>query len=200
MLIPLAQLEAHPLNANVMSEAMLAKLVSHIRATGLYPPIIVRPLAGGDCFQMLDGHHRAVALRRLGHTHARCEVWDVSDAQAAMLLATLNRLHGEDDPMLRGGLLAEISRELDRDELVALLPDDVERIDGLIALAQRTPLDPPPDETDLPPLPRALTFFLDHATHERVIARLSELDDDRNAALIKALGIVDHQKGAADER
>ena len=59
-LISLNALDAHPDNANHMPAATLAKLITHIRDSGEYPPLIVRPHPkNADRFQILDGHHRA---------------------------------------------------------------------------------------------------------------------------------------------
>jgi ParB-like chromosome segregation protein Spo0J len=193
MLIPLEQLAAHPANANVMPADLLAKLQAHIRATDRYPPLIVRP--HGEGFQILDGHHRAVVLRRLGHTHAQCDVWrDIDDRQAAMLLLTLNRLHGADDPLRRGALLAELTREADLTPaaLAKLLPDNLERIEKLIDLA--SPIDRAAivDDADVPDraaMPQAVTFFLTDVQRAAVLARLQAIDRDRSVALVKALGV-----------
>ncbi|MBE3071108.1 MAG: ParB N-terminal domain-containing protein, partial [Planctomycetes bacterium] len=72
---------------------------------GVPPPTPHSALSTPHCrYQILNGHHRAQALRELGHTHARCDVWEVDDAEARLLLATLNRLEGRDDPGLRARL------------------------------------------------------------------------------------------------
>lgn len=188
MLIPLEHLHAHPANANVMPETLLAKLQAHIEQTGRCPPLIVRPRECGG-YEILDGHHRAIVLRRLGRPQAECEVWpDIDDARATLLLLTLNRLHGEDDPHRRGSLLIELQRHLDEDELVRLLPDDLERIERLTALARETVAPAavtPPD--DLPPPPLAMTFFLDEWQHARLVKRLRAVDPDRTRALIRLL-------------
>ena len=214
MLIPLSQLFAHPHNANVMPEALLAKLAAHIRATGRYPPLIVRRMGASDDrqnpigpdrpidvgdqqqaadarYQILDGHHRALALRHLGHAHARCEVWEnVDDQQADMLLLTLNRLQGEDDPFKRGELIARLSLAAPLAELARLLPDPPERIERLKALAAPR-LDPVPAPKDLEEPPRAITFFIEAPAYPLLLKRLREIDPDRTHALLKALG-VDH--------
>src|SRR5262245_14781034 len=129
--IPLDQLDSHPDNANVMPAALFRKLVRHIETGGRYPPLIVRPAPDSSDvvqnvshdvshdhhrtprYQILDGHHRAKALRQLGRESAECMVWDVDDEQADLLLLTLNRLHGEDDPQRRGALLERAARSLD---------------------------------------------------------------------------------------
>ena len=42
-MVPLANLHPHPLNANVLPEDLRAKLKAHIKRSGRYPNIIVRP-------------------------------------------------------------------------------------------------------------------------------------------------------------
>ena len=123
--VPLSQLHAHPSNANLMTEEWLEKLARNIAREGRYPPLIVRPhpeLQGE--YQLLDGHQRDEVLRRLGHSDALCYVWDCDDATALTLLASLNRLAGEDVPARRAALLAELTGIMSVEELALLLPED----------------------------------------------------------------------------
>ena len=185
--ISLDRLHAHPDNANIMPEPRLAQLQQHIERSGKYPPLIVRPHPSfADAYELLDGHHRAKVLRQLGRATAVCIVWDdVDDDQAALLLATLNRLHGSDDPAQRGRLLARIADNLGIKQAAALLPDTREQIDRLIAVATQPPpnVAPPPAVDDLP---HPVTFFLSSAQRERVLRRLAQIDpDDRAAALVQ---------------
>jgi ParB family chromosome partitioning protein len=95
--IPLDKLEPHPDNANRMSRANLAKLVRNIERTGHYEPLVVRPHPSQPTrFQIINGHHRFEALKRLGRDAAETLVWRVDDEQTDLLLATLNRLGGRD--------------------------------------------------------------------------------------------------------
>jgi len=180
--IPLEALEPHPENANVMPPRLLEKLKGHLARTGRYEPLVVRPLpapsrarkhagtsasqrTGGQaasgtrgCYQILNGHHRALALRDLGHTHARCDVWDVDDDEARLLLVTLNRLEGRDDPSRRAALVARLAEGRSPADLARLLPEPPDALARLRKLA-----DPPPapaDPSAVAPLPRAMTFFL----------------------------------------
>lgn len=133
--IPLACLHAHPQNANRMDDAFLDKLAANIEREGNYPPLVVRPhpqLAGH--FQTLDGHQRVVVLPRLGFADALCYVWPCDDATALLLLATLNRLEGQDDPRLRAELLRELTSVLPGDELALLLPEDASALRNGVAL------------------------------------------------------------------
>ncbi len=96
--LPLYRLSPHPANANRMSEATFKKLVRHLGRCGQYEPLIVRrhPQRRKG-YQILNGHHRARALTRAGHTHADCVIFDADDSQALIYLATLNKLTGRDN-------------------------------------------------------------------------------------------------------
>jgi ParB-like chromosome segregation protein Spo0J len=133
--IPLSRLRAHPQNANRMDEAFLDKLAANILREDNYPPLIVRPHPQhtGD-YELLDGHQRCGALARLGFADARCYVWPCDDATALVLLATLNRLEGQDDPRLRAELLRELASALPGDELALLLPEDASALRNGLAL------------------------------------------------------------------
>ena len=184
--IALDLLDDHPDNANRMGEDLLAKLVAHIRDSGKYPPLIIRPHPQhAGRYQILDGHHRAKALRQLGRTEACCEIWDVDDGQTDLLLLTLNRLCGEDDPYRRGALLKRVATLSDLKELAAKLPEDVQRIRKLIeaTLAPPSPLPPP----DLASMPQAVTFFLTAPQRDRLFDRLKAVARDRSEALVALL-------------
>src|SRR5438093_6217138 len=91
-MVSLDDLQPHPFNSNVMPADLREKLKAHIKGTGRYPSVVVRPHPKGQGkYEILDGHHRAEVLRELGHTEARCDVWEVDDHEAKLLLATLNR-------------------------------------------------------------------------------------------------------------
>ncbi len=133
--VALSRLHPHPANANLMPEERLEKLARNIEREGRYPPIIVRPhpdLPGE--FQLLDGHQRREALGRLGHHEAVCFLWPCDDATALILLATLNRLEGEDVPARRAELLWELRELLPLHELASILPEDAGAIEDTLAL------------------------------------------------------------------
>ncbi len=97
--VPLDRLRPHPANANRMSEERLDALAANIARTGQYPPLVARPQPDEpEAWQLLDGHQRLDVLRRLGHTEALVFAWPCDDETALLLLATLNRLEGEDVP------------------------------------------------------------------------------------------------------
>ena len=123
-------------------------------------------------YQILNGHHRAEVLRDLGHTHARCDVWEVDDREARILLATLNRLEGRDDPSARAALVAHLAEGRTPEDLANLLPEPPDAVERLLKLAAPPPA--PLDPGDLPALPRPMTFFLTEEQHAVVSEALKE--------------------------
>jgi hypothetical protein len=207
--IPLDHLEPHPENSNRMPPRLLEKLKAHIQRTGLYEPLVVRPLQCGtrsaECevqdnsknsaaepsvaesasltphsalltphvqYQILNGHHRAAVLRQLGHTHARCDVWEVDEAEARVLLATLNRLEGRDDPGARAQLVARLAEGRSAEALARLLPEPADAVERLLALAKPPPAPLAPEAVEVPARP--MTFFLTDEQHEVVGQALRE--------------------------
>ena len=110
-----------------------------------------------NCYQLLNGHHRKRVLEQLEHTHADCVVWQVDDEQALLLLATLNRLCGQDDPYQRAELLEKLSQRIGQEELLKQLPEKRGQLEKLLAVRR------PPEVIEpeaLPEMPQAMTFFV----------------------------------------
>lgn len=127
--VPLGRLERHPANSNIMDEGRLAKLAENIEREGEYPPLVTRPHPDKEGYhQILDGHQRKVVLERLGDTKALCYSWPCDDATALTLLATLNRLEGQDDALRRAELLRELTELAPAEELANLLPESAAQI------------------------------------------------------------------------
>ena len=182
-MIPLDDLVAHPLNSNVMPEDFQAKLRAHIKRTGRYPYLVVRPHpdASGK-FQVLDGHHRIAVLKKLGHSEVRCDVWDVDDREAKILLATLNRLQGQDLPIRRAQLIHELLGDINVEDLAGLLPETDKQIEELHALLE-FPADEIAEQLSAEAeqaekvLPRVMTFVVT-PQQEELVERAVELASD----------------------
>ena len=81
--IPLDKLLPHPENPNRMAKANFEKLKRHIKQSHNYEPLIIRKHPEiENHFQIINGHHRAAALKQLGETFADCVQWDVDDDAA----------------------------------------------------------------------------------------------------------------------
>lgn len=189
--IALQALRAHPMNANVMPADRLAKLRAHIEHTGRYPPLIVRPIeTEPGCYQVLDGHHRWRVLAELDYTEALCAVWPVDDEAATVLLTTLNRLQGDDDPHKRSALVAQLHKRFGKTqtELARLLPETGERIERMVGLAESPP-PPPRPPTPAAQLRRAVHFFLDAKQRRTLEQTLQRIGGKREQALIQ---LVEH--------
>ena len=182
-MLRLDDLVVHPLNANIMPDDLREKLRAHIKRTGRYPHLIVRrhPEKEGT-YEILDGHHRLDILRDLGHSEARCDVWDVDDREAKLLLATLNRLEGQDLPIRRAQLVHELLGEMNLDDLAGLLPESGRQLEELHALLE-FPMDEIAElldeqaEKEEKVLPRVMSFVVT-VEQEQVIEQAVELASD----------------------
>jgi len=130
--ISLDRLIAHPDNPNRMSKGNFSKLVRNIERTSLYEPLTVR--RHGENFQIINGHHRLEALKKLGYVAADCVVWDIGDEEVDVLLTTLNRLCGSDILDKKLVLLRRLNEKALAQELARLLPLTGKQIERLVNL------------------------------------------------------------------
>jgi len=70
-------------------------------------------------------------LEKLGAACAECVVWKVGDAEALVLLATLNRLVGSDDVYKKSRLVTGLSRHFRSKDLVRMLAESRKSIERL---------------------------------------------------------------------
>ena len=194
--IPIDNLRSHPLNSNVMPEDLRAKLTAHIKQSGRYPMVIVRPHPDeSGRFQILDGHHRVEVLSELGHAEVRCDVWAVDDREAKLLLATLNRLQGQDSPIRRAQLLHELLGEMSLVDLAGLLPETDKQIEELHALLEFpaeeiAALIAADAEEQEKVLPRVLTFVVTPEQEELIERAVERASDGTPGRDRKAKGLV----------
>ncbi|MBD3337211.1 MAG: hypothetical protein GF355_16990 [Candidatus Eisenbacteria bacterium] len=205
-MIALEDLLPHALNSNVMSEEMREKLRAHIKRTGRYPFLVVRehPHQTGK-YQVLDGHHRVEILRELGHAEARCDVWEVDDREAKLLLATLNRLEGQDLPIRRAQLVHELLGEMSLDDLAGLLPETDRQLEELHAL-----LEFPADEIaelleeqaaeEEKVLPRVLSFVVTPDQEEMIEQAVERASDGTPGRDRRSRGLANLAKTYLEDR
>ena len=131
--IELGRLVGHGDNPNRMSRPDFLKLVRHIKASGLYEPLVVRRHRKRKGFyEIINGHHRCKALAELRYAVADCVVWDVSDDEADMLLVTLNRLCGRDELGKKALVFRRLNNRMGAGELAKLLPQNRRQIERLV--------------------------------------------------------------------
>jgi ParB-like chromosome segregation protein Spo0J len=194
--IPLDYLLPHPLNSNVMPAEYREKLLTHIKRTGRYPYLVVRPHPRErGKYEVLDGHHRVSVLRDLGRMDARCDVWDVDDREAKLLLATLNRLEGQDLPMRRAQLIHELLGEWNAFDLGGLLPETEAEILDLHSLlefpaeeiAEQLAADAAEQEKTLPVV---IHFVVSHEQAELIDTAIERASDGTAGRDRKARGLA----------
>jgi len=130
--IGINKLIAHPANPNRMSNGTFSKLAAHIERTGNYEPVIVRPhQQRTGCYEIINGHHRVAALKKLGSDTCDCVIWQVDDAETLVLLATLNRLSGHDVLEKKAELIKDLSERFSIKDLAKRLGDTKRAIERL---------------------------------------------------------------------
>ncbi|MFA5555285.1 MAG: ParB/RepB/Spo0J family partition protein [Phycisphaerae bacterium] len=157
--IAIEQLEPHPDNPNKMGKSSFAKLVRNIERTGRYEPLIVRAVQGMR-YQIINGHHRFEALKKLGHESCDCVVWDVDDDETDLLLATLNRLCGSDVLEKKLKLIKKMSEKHLSDILPKVLPYSKAQIKRMNLINETRLLDMRRKASDIDEIARPFIVFL----------------------------------------
>jgi hypothetical protein len=179
--IPLDKLLPHPENPNRMSKQTFGKLKRLIEQSGNYEPLIVRKHPEiEEHFEIINGHHRADALKELGETFADCAVWDADDEQVRILLATLNRLGGKDELAAKLALIKNLSEKFGAKELAKLLLDTKQVIEKISNF-----------KSQIPNLKAQISNFKPDNTKAFLNTLIFFLDDEQikivNSALEKAM-------------
>ena len=205
--IPIEKLAAHPGSPNRMSKRNFARLVRNIGRTGRYEPLVVRPCSSGnchscesrnpeagghtkhDCFQIINGHNRWLALRQLGYETADAVVWDVDDAEADILLCSLNRLKGSDVLAKKLALLKRLNRNTEARELAKLMPFTRSQIEKLRNLKVPSA----PAEVSAENFAVPVVFFLSAAQQQIVAEALASTagDNDKTKAARNAAALTE---------
>ena len=188
--ISLDKLTEHPDNPNRMSKSNFGKLVRNIERSGRYEPLLVRPHPERDeCFQLINGHHRCKALVKLGYRAADVVVWDVDDEQTDILLATLNRLGGNDQPDKKAAVLRRLNKAIVTVELGKLLPQTAKQIERLVHLKMpRVPISVKGEC-----FANAMVFFVNDAQQEivsRALSLVKEAQGEKTKAAQKASALT----------
>lgn len=188
--LPTEVLLPNPQNTNRISRMFEKKLRHNIEQIGMYETLTVRPhpqMKGK--FEVLNGHARLEALREIGVPDAKCDVWKVTDSQARLFLAILNKLRGSDVAELRMNLLFDLLRDHPKEELAAHVPETV----SYLARLERLPEEAEKEEAKaLPERPDIIiiNFYLNPEQHAVVLRALDDIVErfgltDSSQALFK---------------
>lgn len=105
-----------------------------------------------------------------------------------LLLATLNRLQGQDDPRKRSSLISALAKQHDTSELAKLLPERIEQVKKFLDVAQSLPKPRAPKPVS--DMPVAVHFFLTPDEKRRLNRRLHTISGSREEALMT---LIDQQ-------
>lgn len=76
--------------------SQLQALAGQLAEDGLMVRIIVRPIPGKDCYEILAGHNRTAAARLAGWVEIPAEVVEADDARAVVIATSTNLIHRQD--------------------------------------------------------------------------------------------------------
>lgn len=79
--IALSDLQTSPYQTRRLNETKLAELIANLALNPLSTPITVRKLDNGK-YEIIAGHHRVEAFRRLGRAHISASVIGITDSEA----------------------------------------------------------------------------------------------------------------------
>ncbi len=89
--LPCAKLVEHPLRLPYYNPMHLDGLTAFIKVSGLLEPILVQPLDDGN-YQILNGHYRVRAVRRLRHKTILGHIYPCDHRKALVIFCTANLL------------------------------------------------------------------------------------------------------------
>jgi ParB-like chromosome segregation protein Spo0J len=131
VLISKSLLDPNPWNPNKTKPRQQQAIAESLATYSQILDIIVRPI--GDRYQIIDGEHRYDELTDEVYVTV---LHGLSDADAKKLTIVLNETRGEADKIELAQLLANLSEELEGDELLNALPYEQSELDELVKLAQ----------------------------------------------------------------
>jgi hypothetical protein len=177
-----------------------------IARTGRYEPLVVRPCDASppQGYEIIHGHGRWRVLRELGHEKVACVVWEVTELEALLYAATMNRVRGREVARKRLALLREIRRRAKKDVHVKDINEEnggandlyrwmgerlgqrAEVLHRVLSSETRHPTAPAPTAAAMK---EAFTVFLLPEEKRRLVAKLREADPDVGRGVVRALGI-----------
>lgn len=149
--VPIGDLVPNPWNTNHLSPEHEAKLDASLKRFGVFKPIVVRTIPGGQ-LEILGGQHRWEAAKRLGYVEVPVANLGIMVDETAKEIGLVdNGRYGDDDPLA----LAALIRELGVEDVTTFLPYSDEDLQNLFAAESISLDDLDADKNELPELPPA---------------------------------------------
>ena len=108
--LPCRKLVEHPLRLAYYNQTHLEALTASIKSNGLLEPILAQPLEDGN-YQILNGHYRVRAVRRLRHKTILGHIYPCDQRRALVIFCTSNlvtkSLSALEEAMMMNGLIKE---------------------------------------------------------------------------------------------
>lgn len=108
--LPCHKLVEYPLRLAYYDQTHLESLIASIKVSGLLEPILVQPLEDGR-YQILNGHYRVQAVRRLRHKTILGHNYPCDHRKALIIFCTSNlltkRLNALEEALMMQGLVKE---------------------------------------------------------------------------------------------
>lgn len=113
--VPLDRIAAAAWNVHgdANDDAALAGLADSMRANGLIQRVTLRRRAdaNGEEYEVVDGHRRVEAARRLGWAEIAADVVEADDRAAQLMTVTANVQRAANDPLLESALVGRLRDE-----------------------------------------------------------------------------------------
>lgn len=127
----IGDLRPNPWNPNRMTARERAATRESLELFGWLVPLVVREHPDEDFAQILDGEHRWIEARALGHPEVPCIVLEGLDADEAKKISlVLGEIKGESEPERLGKIVAELAGLTDFEKGLPYTPQE---LDALIA-------------------------------------------------------------------
>ena len=117
-------------NYNQMDSETIYFLEREIKKHGFFQEILVRPEKNGKGvkYTIIDGEHRWKAMKNLGSKTIPAKIYDCSDEEAMALTINMNEIKGKGDTLKLAGLINQVGKEKNLDELSDVLAFSKDRI------------------------------------------------------------------------
>ena len=136
--VPIEDCYPNPWNPNQMPTRVEEATVESIAVYGMLDPLTVRPHPDEENkYQIIDGEHRQRACMNLNYKNIPVNVlYNLDDSQAKKLTIISNETRGYADKITLAGLLNELSKGLDFDDLIKGLPYYEDELKELLSMGE----------------------------------------------------------------